>query len=125
MAIQTGHTLETRGMYGVIRNPSYLGMLMTSLGWVLAFRSGVGVLLALSLLIPLVARMHAEERMLREHFGAEYEATSSARGGWCRGFIEDHAAELAEPAGLAELEGEVCRNSICLGTRFSGAVNRV
>jgi len=74
VAIQKGHTLETHGMYGVIRNPSYLGMLVTSLGWVLAFRSIVGVLLALSLLIPLVARMHAEERMLREHFGAEYEA---------------------------------------------------
>jgi protein-S-isoprenylcysteine O-methyltransferase Ste14 len=74
VAIQPGHTLETRGMYGVIRNPSYLGMLMTSLGWVLAFRSIVGVVLALSLLVPLVSRMHAEERMLREHFGAEYEA---------------------------------------------------
>jgi protein-S-isoprenylcysteine O-methyltransferase Ste14 len=74
VAIQKGHTLETHGIYGVIRNPSYLGMLATSLGWVLAFRSGVGVLLALSLLIPLVARMHAEERLLREHFGAEYEA---------------------------------------------------
>jgi len=73
VAIQKGHTLETRGLYGVIRNPSYLGMLTTSIGWVLAFRSFVGVLLALSLLIPLAARMHAEERLLREHFGQEYE----------------------------------------------------
>ena len=74
VAIQPGHTLETHGIYGLIRNPSYLGMLTTSLGWVLAFRSGVGVLLAASLLIPLVARIRAEERLLREHFGAEYEA---------------------------------------------------
>jgi protein-S-isoprenylcysteine O-methyltransferase Ste14 len=74
VAIQPGHKLETRGIYRVIRNPSYLGMLITSLGWVLAFRSGVGALLALSLLIPLVARMRAEERLLREQFGAEYEA---------------------------------------------------
>ncbi len=74
VAIQAGHKLETRGIYGVIRNPSYLGLLITSLGWVLAFRSGLGVLLAASLLVPLVARIHAEERLLREHFGAEYEA---------------------------------------------------
>jgi protein-S-isoprenylcysteine O-methyltransferase Ste14 len=74
VAIQPGHTLETRGLYGVIRNPSYLGMLMTSVGWVLVFRSGVGVILALSLLIPLVARIRSEERLLHEHFGVEYEA---------------------------------------------------
>jgi protein-S-isoprenylcysteine O-methyltransferase Ste14 len=74
VAIQAGHNLETHGIYGVIRHPSYLGLLATSLGWVLAFRSGVGVLLTASLLAPLVARIRAEERLLHEHFGAEYEA---------------------------------------------------
>jgi protein-S-isoprenylcysteine O-methyltransferase Ste14 len=77
VAIQAGHKLETTGIYGVIRNPSYLGLLISSLGWVLAFRSGVGVLLTASLLVPLVARIRAEERLLREHFGAEYEAYCS------------------------------------------------
>jgi len=74
VAIQPGHALETGGIYGVIRNPSYLGMLINAAGWALIFRSGVGLVLAMSLLIPLVARMRAEERLLREHFGAEYEA---------------------------------------------------
>jgi protein-S-isoprenylcysteine O-methyltransferase Ste14 len=74
VAIQPGHKLETHGIYGVIRNPSYLGLLTSSLGWVLAFRSGVGVVLAASLLVPLVARIRAEERLLLGHFGAEYEA---------------------------------------------------
>ena len=74
VAIQAGHKLETRGIYGVIRNPSYLGLLISSLGWVLAFRSGIGLVLTASLLVPLVARIRAEERLLREHFGAEYEA---------------------------------------------------
>lgn len=74
VAIQPGHTLETHGLYGMIRNPSYLGMLISSVGWALVFRSGVGVLLALSLLIPLVARIRAEERLLKEQFGAEYQA---------------------------------------------------
>jgi len=74
VAIQQGHKLETHGIYGMIRNPSYLGMIITSLGWVLVFRSGVGVLLTACMLIPLVARIHSEERLLREHFGAEYDA---------------------------------------------------
>jgi len=74
VAIQPGHRLETRGIYGVIRNPSYLGLLISSLGWVLTFRSGIGVLLVVALLVPLVARIRAEERLLREHFGAEYDA---------------------------------------------------
>ena len=39
VAIQPGHTLVTSGVYGVIRNPSYLGLLLNSLGWALAFRS--------------------------------------------------------------------------------------
>lgn len=74
VAIQAGHTLETTGIYGVIRNPSYLGLLISALGWVLAFRSGVGVLLVASMLVPLVARIRSEERLLRAHFGAEYDA---------------------------------------------------
>jgi protein-S-isoprenylcysteine O-methyltransferase Ste14 len=45
VAIQPGHTLVTHGAYGVIRNPSYLGFLVASLGWALAFRSALGVLL--------------------------------------------------------------------------------
>ncbi|MBZ6075447.1 methyltransferase family protein [Microvirga puerhi] len=74
VAIQPGHTLVTGGIYGVIRHPSYLGLLISSLGWALAFRSGVGVLLAALLIPPLLARIHAEERLLRSQFGAEYDA---------------------------------------------------
>jgi len=74
VAIQRGHTLVTSGVYGIIRHPSYLGLLVNSLGWGLAFRSGVGVLLAALLIPPLLARIRAEERLLREEFGAEYDA---------------------------------------------------
>lgn len=62
------------GIYGLARNPTYLGLLLSSHGWALAFRSGVGVILTTALLVPLRARIRAEERLLREHFGSEYEA---------------------------------------------------
>jgi protein-S-isoprenylcysteine O-methyltransferase Ste14 len=74
VAIQPGHTLVTSGVYGVIRHPSYLGLLINSLGWGMAFRSGVGVLLTALLVPPLVARIRAEERLLRTQFGSEYDA---------------------------------------------------
>jgi protein-S-isoprenylcysteine O-methyltransferase Ste14 len=74
VAIQPGHTLVTSGVYGVIRHPSYLGLLVNSLGWGLAFRSGIGVLLTALLIPPVLARIHAEERLLRAQFGAEYDA---------------------------------------------------
>ena len=67
----------TTGAYGVIRHPSYLGLVLNSLGWALAFRSGVGVLLTALLIPPLLARIHAEETLLRSQFGGEYDAYCS------------------------------------------------
>ena len=74
VAIQPGHTLQTDGLYARIRHPSYLGLMLGSIGLALVFRSGPGLALALLLLFPLVGRIQAEERLLAETFGAEYEA---------------------------------------------------
>ena len=74
VAIQPGHKLLTTGLYAWVRNPSYLGLLISTLGWALAFRSGLGALLAALLIPPLVARIAAEEKLLAAQFGAEYEA---------------------------------------------------
>jgi protein-S-isoprenylcysteine O-methyltransferase Ste14 len=74
VAIQPEHRLVSSGLYGVIRHPSYLGLFVLSLGWGLAFRSGVGVILAVLTVPVLLARIDAEERLLSETFGAEYDA---------------------------------------------------
>jgi protein-S-isoprenylcysteine O-methyltransferase Ste14 len=76
VAIQSGHTLVTTGIYRLIRHPSYLGLLLTALGWALAFRSGVGLLLLALVIPPLVVRIHAEERLLAMQFGDEYRSHS-------------------------------------------------
>jgi protein-S-isoprenylcysteine O-methyltransferase Ste14 len=74
VAIQPEHRLVTGGLYGVIRHPSYLGLFVLALGWGLAFRSGVGVVIAVLMLIVVFARIESEERLLSETFGAEYDA---------------------------------------------------
>ena len=74
VAIQPEHRLVTSGLYGIIRHPSYLGLFVLALGWGLAFRSGVGVLIAVLMLVVVLARIQAEERLLSESFGAEYDA---------------------------------------------------
>ena len=57
VAIQRGHRLVTTGPYSLIRHPSYLGMLTFLVGWALAFRSALGVILAALTLIPVLARI--------------------------------------------------------------------
>jgi protein-S-isoprenylcysteine O-methyltransferase Ste14 len=72
VAIQPGHTLVTTGIYQTVRNPSYLGMLLTGVGWALGFRSVAGLVVASLMLIPTVARIRSEEALLSSEFGAQY-----------------------------------------------------
>jgi protein-S-isoprenylcysteine O-methyltransferase Ste14 len=74
VAIQKDHHLVTDGIYKTIRNPSYLGLLISVAGWALAFRSILGLVLAAVFVPVLIGRMRSEERLLSGYFGAEYEA---------------------------------------------------
>ena len=74
VAIQPGHKLVTTGIYAVVRHPSYLGLIVSTLGWVLAFRSLAGVLLTVILIPPILARIKSEEALLGTQFGDDYEA---------------------------------------------------
>jgi protein-S-isoprenylcysteine O-methyltransferase Ste14 len=74
VAIQPGHRLVTDGVYAKVRHPSYAGLLLNALGWALAFRSALGVMLTALMIPPLLARMRAEEALLSSHFGAEYDS---------------------------------------------------
>jgi protein-S-isoprenylcysteine O-methyltransferase Ste14 len=67
-------TASTADSGAAPRLHSYLGLLVNSLGWALAFRSGVGLLLTALMIPPLLARIRAEERLLRTQFGGEYDA---------------------------------------------------
>lgn len=73
--VVTGHKLATKGPYRLVRHPIYTGML----GMLLA--TGVALSYWPALLIAVVVfffgtliRIRSEERLLRETFGAEFEA---------------------------------------------------
>jgi protein-S-isoprenylcysteine O-methyltransferase Ste14 len=74
VAIQQEHQLLTTGPYRHLRHPSYLGLLISVFGWALAFRSIAGVVLALATIIPVIARIRAEEALLVDVFGDDYRA---------------------------------------------------
>jgi protein-S-isoprenylcysteine O-methyltransferase Ste14 len=72
VAIQPGHQLKTDGLYHYIRHPSYTGLIASMIGYVLIFRSMIGLLLNILLFLFLVSRMNDEESFLEAHFGDEY-----------------------------------------------------
>jgi protein-S-isoprenylcysteine O-methyltransferase Ste14 len=77
VVIHDDHRIVDRGIYGVIRHPSYTGALLSFIGFGLA----MGNFFSLALMtIPISAaflyRMHVEEQALVGAFGDEYVAYS-------------------------------------------------
>ena len=52
-------------------------LLINSVGWSLAFRSELGLILTLLLIPPVLARINAEEKLLHAQFGDKYNAYCS------------------------------------------------
>ena len=70
-----GHELITHGPYAVVRNPIYLGMFGAVLATGLAFSRWWTFLMAIVLfLIGNRIRIRAEEQLLRQTFGAKFDA---------------------------------------------------
>ncbi|MEO0445733.1 MAG: protein-S-isoprenylcysteine O-methyltransferase, partial [Verrucomicrobiota bacterium] len=75
LEVHQNHQLVTDGIYRHVRHPMYSGLFLFSLGHALVIPNvlaGPAMMVGLS---PLIAyRLHAEERMLAEHFGDAYVA---------------------------------------------------
>ena len=64
-----GHALKTDGAFALVRHPMYLGIVLFHLGASLALESLPLLALTAAIVLPLtVARIAAEERVLREAF---------------------------------------------------------
>lgn len=75
LEVRENHSLVTRGIYRRIRHPMYLAFLVFALGQALVLPNwiaGPSYFVTFALLIAL--RLGPEERMMREQFGADYDA---------------------------------------------------
>jgi protein-S-isoprenylcysteine O-methyltransferase Ste14 len=75
LEVREEHRLVTHGVYRRIRHPMYLALLLYAVGQTLAvpnWVAGPSYLVAFGLLFAL--RVGPEERMMRDEFGAEYDA---------------------------------------------------
>jgi protein-S-isoprenylcysteine O-methyltransferase Ste14 len=74
VTVQDNHRLVQAGIYGVIRHPMYLGLLMSIPGFALIFRSWSALPLFLVCVAFVFLRMQQEERLLCRHFGEDFDA---------------------------------------------------
>lgn len=74
VTMQDDHQLVQTGIYGLIRHPIYLRALLVFLGLPLLFRSWLTIPLFVLGIVFVAARIRQEEKLLAEHFGADFEA---------------------------------------------------
>jgi protein-S-isoprenylcysteine O-methyltransferase Ste14 len=69
-----GHKLITEGPYAFVRNPIYTGMLGMLIATGLAMEQWIATIVAVIIFFAgLVIRVRAEEKLLREAFGEEFD----------------------------------------------------
>lgn len=73
VTIQEGHRLITTGPYRLLRHPRYSGTLLFFAGISLVFRSGLSLLLVALVAALLLWRIHDEERLMKDEFGAAWQ----------------------------------------------------
>jgi protein-S-isoprenylcysteine O-methyltransferase Ste14 len=68
-----GHTLKTDGAFALVRHPMYLGIVLFHVGAAVALESVSLLVLTAIVVVPLtLARIAAEEAVLREGFGTRH-----------------------------------------------------
>jgi protein-S-isoprenylcysteine O-methyltransferase Ste14 len=75
LEVREGHTLVIHGIYRRIRHPMYLAFLLYCVGQAMVMPNWIaGPAFGVPFALLVASRLQAEEAMMREEFGAEYEA---------------------------------------------------
>jgi protein-S-isoprenylcysteine O-methyltransferase Ste14 len=82
LEIREKHELITRGIYGVIRHPMYASQWLLTLATPLLLQNWIAGFLNLVVFIPFyVLRVKAEEQMMLDSFGTQYQEYMKNTGG--------------------------------------------
>jgi len=74
LAISEEHRIKTNGMYRWVRHPSYLGSIISFIGFSLSLNNAISLVVILLLVVPsFLYRISIEERLLINEFGTEYQ----------------------------------------------------
>lgn len=71
--LQEDHRLVTTGLYRVVRHPRYFGIILFFAGISLVFKSIPAIILVAALIVVLLWRAFAEEELMKEAFGREWD----------------------------------------------------
>lgn len=77
--VETGQTLVSTGLYGLVRHPMYTGNMITIIGFPLALGSYWGLVCVLPGLIVLILRIRDEEKLLHEELDGYREYAQKSR----------------------------------------------
>ena len=79
IGIQQDQALVTTGLYKIIRHPSYTGMLIYYIGLGMLMENLVSLLILFGFsLIAILYRIKFEEKVLKQHFGNEFQNYKSS-----------------------------------------------
>lgn len=85
--IKADHELITGGPYALVRHPIYSGLILAFIGTSLAMGQWRGVLATALALIAIAHRISVEEGLMREQFGAAYDAYAKRVSAFVPGVI--------------------------------------
>jgi protein-S-isoprenylcysteine O-methyltransferase Ste14 len=73
VTIRDDHTVKKDGVYRLIRHPSYLGSLISFIGFGISLNNWISLLIiGILITIAMLYRIKIEERLLIQQFGSDY-----------------------------------------------------
>ncbi|MGE0456702.1 MAG: isoprenylcysteine carboxylmethyltransferase family protein [Bauldia sp.] len=74
VGVREGHQLIRSGPYRFVRHPIYSGMLLAFIGTALVYCDWRSLVAIVMMAVALAYKLQREERWMREHFAADYQA---------------------------------------------------